>query len=214
MTLDWLIDWLNALASEQNHPLGLAAIAGSAMLEYVFPPFPGDTITLFGAALITGFGWNGVLVFIAIFAGSLGGALLDYWFGRKLAVRRTRADKIGKQNPALNRALAAFDRHGPAYLMLNRFLPGIRALFFVAAGMTNMPLRQVLLYGGISLALWTGLLIAVGAAIGANLEALKSFVHQVSTGGWIALAAAIILFVLLRFVRQRRARAADQPDHD
>ena len=50
--MDSIIDWLIAFASDRDHPLGLAAMFGSAAIEYVFPPFPGDTISLLGAILI------------------------------------------------------------------------------------------------------------------------------------------------------------------
>jgi membrane protein DedA with SNARE-associated domain len=203
--VDWLLDWLIGFASERNHPLGLAVLAGSALLEYVVPPFPGDTITLFGAVLITGYGWSGVAIFAAVLLGSVGGSLLDYWVGLCLRARPPR-ENSAKRRAAVDRLVAGFERHGPLYLVINRFLPGIRALFFVAAGMSGMRLRDVLLYGALSVALWNGLIIALGAALGANLDALAAWMKRYTHISWLVLAGTTLLYLTWRLLLLWRDR--------
>src|SRR6187397_2336142 len=102
--MDSFTDWLIGFASDRNHPAGYALLAGSALLEYVFPPFPGDTITLFGAVLITAYGWSGAGVFATVLAGSLAGAMIDFAVGRRLRAR-------GHKRPAVDRIVARFERH-------------------------------------------------------------------------------------------------------
>ena len=210
MIVDWLTDWLIGLASDRNHPFGLAALCLSAMIEYVFPPFPGDTITLLGAILITGYGWNAIAIFAAVVTGSLTGAMIDYWIGLRLR-RRPRREEHARRWAALDRVVARFQRHGPAYLVLNRFLPGIRALFFVAAGLAGMRPRDVLLYGGISVALWSAVIIVAGALVGANLDALQRLVRHYSAICWAVLGAAVLLYVGLRLVQRHRRRRGETP---
>lgn len=197
--MDWLTDWLIGFASDRNHPAGLALLGGSALLEYIFPPIPGDTITLFGAVLISGFGWSWVAVAAVILIGSLGGATLNFQLGRRLRAR-------GHRRPAIERLLARFERHGPTYLVVNRFVPGVRAVAFVAAGMSHMRARDVFLWGGTSIALWNGLLIGLGAAVGANLETLERWVREYTTGAWLALGGALLVFVGWWLVARRRRR--------
>jgi membrane protein DedA with SNARE-associated domain len=205
--VDWLIDWLIRFASERDHPLGLAALAGSSLIEYVFPPFPGDTITLLGAVLITGYAWSWWAIAGAVMAGSLAGAYADYWLGLRLRARPRRPEHAGRW-AAIDRVVARFQRHGPAYLILNRFVPGIRALFFLAAGLAGMRRRDVLLFGGLSVALWCALLLAAGAALGANLDALERWFRRYTTVIWILLAAAALLYIGARLLRRRRAGRA------
>jgi membrane protein DedA with SNARE-associated domain len=207
--MDWLTDWLIGFASERNHPIGFAVLAGSAMLEYVFPPFPGDTITLFGAVLITGYGWSGIGIFAAVLAGSLAGSMFDYWIGLRLR-RRPRAEQGPERRRAMDRLVARFERHGPAYLMINRFLPGIRAFFFVAAGMAGMRWRPVLLYGAASVMLWNGLLVFLGAAVGANLDSLEYFVKRYTTVAWIVLGGLLVAYLTWRIVKRRRASGSSE----
>jgi len=59
-----------------------------------------------------------------------------------------------KRRAIIRRLIDKFRRHGPAYLLISRFLPGIRALVFVAAGASGMSLRAVIFYGTASALLW------------------------------------------------------------
>ena len=47
------------LVARNHNTLGLAVLCLSACIEYLFPPFPGDTITVFGAFLVARRGWSG-----------------------------------------------------------------------------------------------------------------------------------------------------------
>lgn len=201
--MDWLTDWLIGFASDRNHPLGLGVLFLSAMIEYVVPPFPGDTITLLGAVLITGYGWSWWAIFLAVVAGSLVGSMIDYWVGLRLRARPRRREHA-RRWAALDRVVNGFERYGAAFLIVNRFLPGIRALFFVAAGMAGMRRRDVLLFGGISVALWNALIILLGAFLGANLESLEGWVRRYTGVCWAVLGGAVLVYVVVRLVQRRR----------
>jgi membrane protein DedA with SNARE-associated domain len=207
--VDWLTDWLIGFASDRNHPLGLAALFCSAMIEYVVPPFPGDTITLLGAVLITRHGWSWWAIFAVTVCGSVLGSFIDYWIGLRLRAR-PRSERHARRWAALDRVVARFHRHGPVFLVLNRFVPGIRALFFVAAGLDGMRPRDVLLYGGISMALWNGLIIGLGAALGANLDTLEHWVRRYTTASWVILVGAVTFYIAVRLVQRHRRRKAER----
>lgn len=188
-------------------------LAAAAALEYVFPPFPGDTITLFGAVLITAYGWSFGGVFAAMMAGSLVGMILNLWVGTRIRRRvgkegeaeAAASDRVRKRRRALRRAVAKFERHGALYLVINRFIPAARALVFVAAGMSGMRWRVALLLGMVSAAAWNLLLIGIGVAIGANWETMLAWLH---TYNRIALAAGavIVVAVAIVYVVARRRR--------
>lgn len=205
-TLDALVDWLNELVSRQNNLVGYAIMAGAAAIEYVFPPFPGDTITLFGAVLITAYGWSFAGVFGAVMVGSIAGAMIAFGFGHRIRVWRSRrADKQHDRVAAIDDLVDKFRRYGAIYLVINRFLPGIRALFFVAAGMAAMRPLAVMFYSAVSAALWNLGLIALGSLIGANFEQLLGWVRTYSIVAWIAVGAVILFFVARAIIRRRRA---------
>ncbi len=95
-----------------------------------------------------------------------------------------------------------FRRHGPVYLVLNRFVPGIRPFFFIAAGMAGMRARAVLFYGSLSALLWNLALIGAGMLLGANLYALLGWVERYSLVAGL-LVVVVILFFVIRWWRRR-----------
>lgn len=197
---------LDFLAGLELGPLVLVLLFCAAGIEYVFPPFPGDSITLFGAVLVGASGWPVAPVFAAITAGSLVGMAIDHRFGRFVASRdrhwRERHAWWRKTGVALDRVLPVFARRPTAYLILNRFLPSIRALFFVAAGMVGLPLWRVLLFGGISAVAWNALIFTLGSLLGSNWQALLGGLKTYNAFAWVAVALAVA-FLLWRFRRRR-----------
>lgn len=178
---------LEILAWIEGVPMwaGLAALALGAGIEYVFPPFPGDTITLAGAVLIPTAGWPWPAVLGAVVGGSLVGAALDWWVGVWLAEaegqtwlhRWTRRERVARK---IEKVTAKFQRHGSAYIALNRFVPAFRGVFFLAAGMAGLRLRRVLFFAAVSALLWNAALLGVGALVGYNLESLAEIVSSYS----------------------------------
>jgi membrane protein DedA with SNARE-associated domain len=202
--MDTLSEFLIEFIGSENNLAGLAIIAASAMIEYLVPPFPGDTLTLFAAVLITGYGWNFFAVFGSVMAGSLAGSMAAYYLGGWLRRRRARKP-APDQDTMVVRLVAKFQRHGSAYLVLNRFLPGVRSLFFVAAGMAGMRPAAVLFYSALSAALWNLGLIAVGSAVGANVDTLLDWVRSYTTAMWVIISAIVLVWTA-RYVMRRRSK--------
>lgn len=202
--------WLIEFVSNSDSVVGLGVIAGSAMLEYIVPPFPGDTITLFGAVLITAYGWSFAGVFGAVMVGSVAGSMLAYAVGHRLERRRRARGR--QQRKTILRLITGFRRHGPVYLVLNRFLPGVRAFFFIAAGMAEMRPLPVLLYSALSSALWNLGLIAIGAAVGANFETLVMWVERYTLMAWIAVTVVVTAMIVRALLRRRVARRQARSD--
>ena len=138
--------------------------------------------------------------------GSGAGYYVGGWFEARRIARRLGKDRDpGERRASLDELIDKFRRHGPAYLILNRFMPGIRTLFFVAAGMARMRPLAVLAYSTLSAALWNLGLIALGSFLGANFETLLSWVRQYMIVMWI-LFGALALGLGLRWFFRRRAR--------
>lgn len=204
-----LTETVAMLAREHSEAVFAWLFAGS-LLEHLLPPFPGDTVTLAGAVLVAAGQLSLPATFLTVLAGSLVGSALDHAFGRWLARRMTPAIPAtglrARLMPSLERAREAFRRHGDLALVLNRFLPGIRALLFVAAGFSGLPLGRVLALGALSAALWNSLILAGGLMLGAHLDLLESWIRQMGLGAWAVLGLALLGGLTLQFVRRRRGR--------
>ncbi len=182
------------------------AMLSGSLLEYVFPPIPGDIWTVGGSILIAR-GKKFLTVFLGVTLGSAMGFLIDYGFGiwlsnpdRRFRHWGPRWERLGR---GIDRIAQGFERHTAFYLVVNRFLPGIRALFFVAAGFARVKIWKVLTFGLIGAIIWNLLLIGLGYLLGYNLERLLVWLTRYTWAAFIILAA-VILVVFLRFYRNRR----------
>ncbi len=202
--MDAITDWLIAFVTAENNPIGLLVLGASALIEYVFPPFPGDTVVLFGAILVGAYGWNLAAVFTVVMIGSVIGSMAAFYFGARLAARRERKGKPVDET-ALDKLIGKFKRWGPYYLILNRFLPGFRAVFFVAAGMSGMRPRHVLIWGSLSALLYNIALFTAGILVGANFDKLKGLASTWMAIVWITIGSAIVAYALFRLWKSRRA---------
>ncbi|MFW2388041.1 MAG: DedA family protein [Polyangiales bacterium] len=177
-------------------------VGAAAAIEYVFPPIPGDTVALFAVALAVRAELNWLLVYLAMTVGALVGGLAAWGFGLWLANHEDdwpQFLKTAGATRALDAVRRGYAQHGPMYLVANRFLPALRAFFFVGAGLSRMNAAPVLVYGGISAALWNALLMGVGYAIGNNWDALLDVAQRYAVATLILVTIAV-LGIIARFL--------------
>lgn len=204
------LDRAAALLSDvvaRTGPFAPAVLFGASFVEYVFPPFPGDTVVLLGAWYAARGMLSWPAAFVAVTAGAVVGAWVDWRIGRALApALEARAVVRGPLDGGrLARFDAAYRRYGGLLLVANRFLPGIRAFLFVAAGAARLPLGRVLLLGGLSAALWNALLLAVGALLVRNLGEMVAFFERYTRAAWWVMALAVAVLAARLLLRRRRS---------
>ena len=179
-----------------------ALVVAAVAIEYVFPPVPGDTVVLFAVALAVRTQLSWVLVYLSMTLGALLGGLAAWGFGVWLANHEESWPSFLK-TPGATRALDAvrrgYDRHGAMYLVANRFLPALRAFFFVGAGVSRMNVGPVIVFGGISAALWNALLMGIGYAVGSNWDVLSDLAERYAVATLILVVIAVV-GVIARFV--------------
>jgi membrane protein DedA with SNARE-associated domain len=179
-----------------------ALVVASAAVEYVFPPMPGDTVALFAVALAVRAELHWLSVYLALTVGALLGGLAAWSVGVWLGNHQTSWPSFLRA-PTAQRALDAvrrgYERHGAMYLVFNRFLPALRAFFFVGAGLSRMSAASVILYGGISALIWNALLMAAGYAVGSNWDLLRDLAERYTVATVIVVAVAVI-GIVARFV--------------
>jgi len=183
----------------------------ASCIEYVFPPFPGDLVVVFGAWYSVHGELSWPATFSSVTAGALVGAWIDWRAGAWLAPRVNRRAAEGGHPFAekLARFEVSYRRWGAWLLVFNRFLPGIRAFVFVAAGAAGIPLRRVLLLGGISACAWNGLLLTAGAFAARNVDELVRLVQTYTTAAWALLAAAALALLVRSLVRRLRGTSPE-----
>ncbi len=212
------VDALLSFVAENHSSWGILVLFFSSLIEYVFPPFPGDVITLFGTWLVLREYWSFSFALFIVTSGSLVGATLDYQLGVVLGrkLERLPSEKTTKRWTPLTKEKyellsQKFSKHGVVYIVVNRFLPGIRAFFFVVAGAVRMPLWKVLFYAAISALAWNTLILVAGLAVGANWEAMRSFFTSYTIVVWCGLGIAIALMLSFWWIRKRNSLRKTDP---
>jgi len=163
----------------------------SSYVENIFPPLPGDTVTVFGAYLVG----RGVLklfwVVVVTVVGSTGGFMTLYglaYSGGRAFLRRKRV----LSDRRVRRTQRWMYRYGDRVVLLNRFLAGLRSTVAVLAGLGGMRPGKVLAFSFLSALVWNSLLIYLGFFLGANWEAVKGLLR---TYTWMvsALFGAVVV---------------------
>lgn len=186
---------------EVTGPYAIVLLFFASVLEYVFPPFPGDTVTVVGAYYAVVDVQPLFLIFLAVIGGNLVGSAIDY--GAGVLLRRWRPRRLSLER--LSAIEETWKRKGDWLIVANRFLPGVRGLFFVAAGLSGMPFARVMMLGALSSALWSSALLALGFVLGANLPTLLGWVRAYGVVAWGVVAVAAAIF-LARWLLRRRLR--------
>jgi membrane protein DedA with SNARE-associated domain len=183
-------------------------ITGYAVLEVVFPPFPGDVLVVFGGYLA---GRRGLPVFWMIVAGIVGcmaalfGAYMLGRFGRDLLVRSRFFRKYFPQS-SLQKAEGWIVRYGKWVLLISRFLPAIRSPLVVVAGMAKTELISSMILLLISVSANVTIMVLGGKMLGENWSLV---VDWLSYFGWALLAILVVLLLIwiIFAVRRRKAGA-------
>jgi membrane protein DedA with SNARE-associated domain len=196
-------------ALARTGPAAPAILFLGSLVEYVFPPFPGDTLVVLGAWYAVNGKISWPLAFVAVTAGAVVGAWIDYRIGVALGAALERGAM--RRGPVtlehVRQVEAGYARWGAWFLLANRFLPGIRAFLFVGAGAARLPLGKVLLWGGISAAAWNALLLLVGAYLATNLSELVDWLERYTMLAWMGMAVvAALLLARFAFAAWRRKR--------
>lgn len=194
-------------AIRQVGPLAFLVLGVAAMLEYLVPPFPGDSVMLLGGIYAVRGQQPYWLVFLAVLAGSILGAFANYsigqWLGRVVERDPNRKTVLGISMRAVHDTEARMRRYGDWLIAANRFIPGIRGLFFVAAGMSGMKRGRVLVLGAISAAAHSALILLAGVALGGNAERIAQLVSR-SQRAALGLVAVAVLALVVRWLSKRK----------
>lgn len=195
------LDMMFQYLSGQTVWWGMVVLASAATVEYLVPPFPGDTVILAGAILIPQAGWPVSAVFGAVLAGTAVGITVDWRVGVWLANSADRDTWLHKWladdrvAPKLEKLDRQFEKWGSIYISLNRFIPAFRALFFLAAGHSGLKLWKVLLFGSLSAAIYNAALLGLGYAVGYKLDRIAAIVDTYSRWFWVALGVLIVAWL-------------------
>ena len=169
-------------------------------IENVFPPIPSEVILAFGGFMTTKTILNEALVILSATIGSTVGAIVLYLIGRILNKERLEkivSGKIGKvlrlKPQDIEKADKWFDTKGQKTVFICRFIPIVRSLISIPAGMSEMKIWKFLLYTVLGSAIWNTVLVLLGKKLGDSWETVVNVFDNFSH---IILILLIILCIV------------------
>ncbi len=172
-------------------------------IENIFPPIPSEVILVFGGFMTTYTSLNIPIMIVAATLGSLLGAIVLYYIGKifnKERLKRIVSGKIGKvlrlKSSDIEKADKWFDTKGNKTVFFCRFIPIVRSLISIPAGMSEMPMQKFLIYTILGSLIWNTVLIIVGSIVGDKWETIVGYLDNFSN---IILIILVIIFVVAMY---------------
>ena len=193
--------------------LGYFGIFFLIFIENIFPPIPSEVVLLFGGFMTTYSKLNlfGMIIFSTL--GSTVGAIVLYYIGKILNKERLKkivSGKIGKvlrlKASDIEKADKWFDTKGNKTVFFCRFIPVVRSLISIPAGMSEMIMSKFLLYTITGSLIWNTVLLFVGSKVGENWKKIEQIMSQYSHIILIILIIAFIGFVIYHFSKKKKKK--------
>lgn len=208
--VDNIITWYSA-------HMNYASITALMAVESSFIPFPSEVV-IPPAAFVAGqpesvlcaTGNYFVDVLIIVFFGTLGamiGAIINYglsvWLGR-IIIYKFADSKVGHlcllSSEKIQKAEEYFREKGNVSTFIGRFIPGIRQLISIPAGLSRMHLGSFLWWTFLGAFIWNCILAAVGYVAAGQMDRIKEYSHELSVAILVLLGVVILYFVIKKII--------------
>ncbi len=196
---------------------GYFGIALLIAIENIFPPIPSEVILTFGGFMTTFSTMKVWGVIVSATIGSVLGAAVLYGVGRWLNPQRLARwldGRVGKvlhlKKDDIQKAEKWFSRRGKSTVFFCRFIPIVRSLISIPAGMARMNMGVFLLLTTAGTALWNIVLVYLGVFFGASWEKVAGYVNLYSLVA--AAVFAVLAVVLIILFYKKRIKPVNQPE--
>jgi membrane-associated protein len=180
--------------------VALVVFAESGLLIGMF--LPGDSL-LFAAGLLSGAGLLSPLpLLLCTVAAAILGDSLGYWFGANVGTNFFhRKDSRFFKQEYLRRTERFYEKYGGRAVVLARFVPIIRTLAPILAGIGSMPYQTFLSYNAIGATLWGVGMIVLGFSLGSIIPNSEQYVLPLS----LVIVVISFLPIIVNVIRGKRA---------
>ena len=192
---------------------GYLGVFSLIAIENIFPPIPSEVILLFGGFMTTYSKLNIIGVIIDSTLGSLVGALILYYIGKILNKERLKKivkGKVGKilrlKEKDIDKADEWFDTKGNKTVFFCRFVPILRSLISIPAGMSEMEMPKFLIYTVVGSAIWNSVLSISGSIVGEKWEKILAIFDNYAHLTLVVLIILFIIAVIIFFKKRKQIK--------
>lgn len=201
--------------------MNYASITAFMAVESSFIPFPSEVVippAVYVASeadsALCATGVYGVDVMLIVLFGTLGamiGAIINYalsvWLGR-LIIYRFADSKLGHlcllSGEKLEKAEAYFREHGNVSTFVGRFIPGIRQLISIPAGLSRMHFGWFLFYTFLGAFIWNCILALLGYIAHGQMDLIKEYSHELSIAILVVVGLVAVFLIGKQVIKKVR----------
>ncbi len=170
-----------------------------AFIENIFPPSPSDLVVVIGGTLIAHTEISFVTILALTSIGSSVGFVVMYFIGEFLGDKIIRKGKLKFiKLELLNKADIWFQKYGYNLILINRFIPGTRAVISFFCGVHRLKPSKTFLYAALSSIVWNVVLISLGFFLGNNIPMIDKILSTYSNTV-LVITVLLATFFLIRF---------------
>jgi membrane-associated protein len=171
---------------------------------------PGDSL-LFAAGLLLATNKlhdSLALTLILLPVAAIAGNVVGYWIGYQAGPRVFERPRARIFRPEyVTRAAAFLERWGPWAVILARFVPIVRTVATVVAGVTRMNFVRYLLYSIVGGIVWTDGVTLIGYSLG-HIKFVRDTIEPLIDPIILVIVVVSLLPTLIHVIRARRTPAA------
>jgi membrane protein DedA with SNARE-associated domain len=204
-----LTQQISSWATNLLDTTGYAGLVFLMALESMIAPIPSEAVMPFAGFLIVEgtYSWFGVIAFSTLgsIIGSLISYYLGYWGGRPIVLKVGKYFLLDKSH--LDSTEKYFTKRGEITILIARFIPVVRHLISIPAGLAKMNIWKFLIYTIIGAGCWNTILAVAGYYLKDNWASIMTYSHIIDyfVVGILVLFFAYILWKLIKDYKKRQA---------
>ncbi len=208
MVFSEIILYIAKLAITIISTLGYFGIFFLMLLESMIFPIPSELVMPFAGFLISQGKFTFLYVLIFSSLGSLAGSLISYYIGKyggnKLVVRFGKYLLLDTSD--LKKTEGWFKKRGKKTIFIGRFIPVVRHLISIPAGMAKMNIKKFCLFTLLGATIWNMFLAYLGYLLGENWDKIKNYTEPLSIIISIILIIIIIYFIYHHIKKKKSSK--------
>jgi membrane protein DedA with SNARE-associated domain len=175
------------------------------ILESTMMPLPSELVMPFAGFLVYEAKMNIWGVIIASTAGSLIGSGISYFIGYKYGYGFT--EKVGRyfflNKEHLEKARHWFAKYGGITIFVSRFIPGVRHVISIPAGVGKMNFRNFIIFTALGAGSWNTILTVAGYMLKQKWEVIHKYSSYVDMV-LVVLILILAVYWIYKLIRLRR----------
>ncbi len=184
---------------------GYIGIFAMMFLESSFFPFPSE-VAMIPAGYLAYQGEMNLYLAIAIgIAGSLSGALFNYFlaikYGRGFLIKYGKYFFISPQT--ISKVETFFKDHGHISTFSGRLIPAVRQYISFPAGLAKMDLKEFSFYTTLGAGIWVTILALIGYFVGQNETLIHQYTKEITVAVLLVLALGIGFYTIHHKKKQK-----------